>query len=112
MSRKRWVYTEGGQPLSEPLEVDMDWINTSGPCRISEEEVYGHAVATDGTDISTRKRHREYMRANGLAMSSDFTQYWEKAEQKRARMLTGDFDHAQRTQDLVHAFNQLRDRRR
>jgi hypothetical protein len=32
--------------------------------------------ATDGTDISSRAKHREYMRRNNLTTAGDFTDHW------------------------------------
>lgn len=89
MSRKRYVYTSGGQPLPEPIEVDLDWRDPGREAlHRSEEEVFGHVTATDGTDLSTRRRYNEYMKSRGLAHVDDYKETWEKAEQRRTRAFT------------------------
>lgn len=53
---------------------------------------YDGLKATDGTDISTRTKHREYMKANGLTMDSDFKETWAKAAKEREAMRNGTHD--------------------
>lgn len=103
MSRKRWLYTLNGQPLPEPIEVSEGYepeVRTGG--HKSEEEVYGKLVATDGTDISTRRRHREYMQRNGLTVSEDYKEAWQKARAERIQHLTPEagYDSAMRREQL------------
>ena len=89
--RGRFVYTSGGKPLEAPVRVDEDWRQPdSGPSHVSEEEVYGHAVATDGTPLDSRTKHREYMKANGLTMTSDFTNHWKQKAKEREALLKGE----------------------
>lgn len=45
----------------------------------------------DGVDISSRSKHREYMRRTGLTSSSDYTETWKKQADERARFQKGDF---------------------
>jgi hypothetical protein len=90
MSRRRWVYTDGGRPLPEPVEVTEDWHNPGNELgHKSEAEVYGNLQATDGTDLSSRRKHREYMKRNGLTISEDYRQTWAKAAQERADVFNG-----------------------
>lgn len=105
MSRRRWVYTQGGMPLPEPIEVTSDWKQPDvGPSLKSEEEVYGKlAPATDGTRLDSKRRHAEYMRANNLTIADDFKNTWAAAEVKRERMAQGDFDHARRRETIGRA---------
>lgn len=44
---------------------------------------YDGMRATDGTDISTRSKHREYMRANNLTTMDDYKETWSKAKAQR-----------------------------
>lgn len=44
---------------------------------------YDGLRATDGADISSRKRHREYMKRHGLTTADDFRQTWAEAKKKR-----------------------------
>lgn len=44
---------------------------------------YDGLRATDGTDISSRSKHREYMRRKGLTTIDDFSGQWARAEKQR-----------------------------
>jgi hypothetical protein len=83
----RIVYTRGGEPLPEPIAVGEEWDGGEGRALTTTEElVYGNAKATDGTPINTRKRHREYLKQNGLAMAADYSkEYQEKEAARRER---------------------------
>jgi hypothetical protein len=87
MTRRRYVYTDGGVPLPEPIEVSEDWTNAERRAPAATEElVYGGAQATDGTPINTRKRHREYLASKGLAMASDYSpEYLARAKAEKQR---------------------------
>lgn len=50
---------------------------------------YENTAATDGTDIGSRKKHREYMKANGVTVMTDFTETWKKAEKDRETLRDG-----------------------
>ena len=45
---------------------------------------YEGLKATDGTDISSRTKHREYMRRHGLTTADDYTETWKRAEKEHA----------------------------
>lgn len=66
---------------------------------------YDGLRATDGTDISSRSKHREYMRANNLTTADDYTQTWAKAEADRKQFFAG-HDNS-RTGDIVAAMDKL-----
>lgn len=63
---------------------------------------YDGLTATDGTDISTRAKHRAYMKAKGLTTADDFAQTWKKdAAERQARMAGHD---PSRVSDVAQAF--------
>lgn len=91
MSRRRWIYTEGGKPLPEPIEVDLTQPPTYQPrVELMTGSFYEGARATDGTPIDTRRRHRDYLKATGSAMASDYTKTFERARQEREAKLLGE----------------------
>jgi hypothetical protein len=47
---------------------------------------YENTKAPDGTDIGSRKRHRQYMKERGLTTADDFAQSWANAEKERLRV--------------------------
>lgn len=67
---------------------------------------YENTAATDGTDIGSRKKHREYMKRNGLAMESDFRGEWQKAEKERQAIRTGEIDRKARREAVERAIYQ------
>jgi putative FmdB family regulatory protein len=52
---------------------------------------YDGLRATDGTDISSRTKHREYMKSKGLAMTGDFKDTWASAQKERDALRAGTF---------------------
>lgn len=72
---------------------------------LASERHYDGLRATDGTDISTRAKHREYMRANNLTTADDFSQTWKRQAQERAAVMSG--QDATRHNDIAHAIEKL-----
>lgn len=70
---------------------------------------YDGMRATDGTDISTRSKQREYMKANNLTTADDFKETWAKAKESRERYYQrgGSFTKA----DIERAIYQTQNRR-
>ena len=56
-----------------------------------------------GDDISTRTKHRDYMRRNGLTTADDYTQQWAADRKARVDALTTGGDHAGRRADVIRA---------
>lgn len=84
MTRRRYIQD---RETGELIEVTQDY---QAPLRNDSGVLWGDrgydgARATDGTDISTRTKHREYMRANNLTTVDDFQDSWAKAQEQRQR---------------------------
>jgi hypothetical protein len=73
---------------------------------------YDGLRAPDGTDISTRTKHREYMRQHGLTTADDFAQHWGRKAQERADFYTTGGDHAARREAIARAVYELERRPR
>ena len=52
---------------------------------------YDGLRATDGSDISSRTKHREYMKSKGLTMADDFKGTWGAAAKEREALRSGTF---------------------
>jgi hypothetical protein len=52
---------------------------------------YDGMRAPDGSDISSRAKHREYMARTGLTVASDFTETWKTAAQEREAIKNATF---------------------
>lgn len=90
MTRRRYIQ----DPVTfELIEVTPDYV---APARESAKNVgalwndrhYDGVKATDGTDISTRAKHREYMKRNNLTTTDDFKQTWAQAQKARENYFT------------------------
>lgn len=66
---------------------------------------YDGLRATDGTDISSRAKHREYMKARNLTTVDDFKETWAKDAAARNARLAG--SDASRAQDVAAAVQKL-----
>jgi hypothetical protein len=51
---------------------------------------YDGLRAPDGTDISSRTKHREYMKANNLTLTSDFSETWRSKQKEREAFRKGE----------------------
>jgi hypothetical protein len=68
---------------------------------------YDGLQATDGTDISTRAKHREYMKKNNLATIDDFQGKFKAEAKKRAEYFQSGKGGATRREDVARAIAQL-----
>lgn len=111
MTRRRYIQ----DPTTlEMIEVTPDYV---APQRESarnrgalwNDRHYDGVKATDGTDISTRKKHREYMRTNNLTTVDDFKQTWAGAQKERERYYTQ--GGSIRRSDVERAMHQVINRR-
>lgn len=72
--RGKWVWDEAQQKLVSAEDYVPPEHATNAP--ILAGRFYENTAATDGTDIGSRTKHREYKRARGLADASDFSPGW------------------------------------
>lgn len=74
---------------------------------------YDGLQATDGVDISTRIKHREYMKQRGLTTVDDYSGEFTRQTEQRARYRQGQpGTGAVRKEDLARAIHQLESGRR
>lgn len=107
MSRKRYAYTMGGVPLPEPVEVSEDYHGgdgRSGALLMVDRHMEGER-APDGTDIGSRTKRRDYMRANGLADASDYTQQHQRDAQRRAEYFQGKHTNGKMEESIARALH-------
>jgi hypothetical protein len=68
---------------------------------------YDGLRATDGTDISTRAKHKAYMKANNVTTTDDFQGTWAKEAKRRAEYFKEGKHGATRAQDVARAIARL-----
>lgn len=96
------------------ISLDSDW----GTPRRAEFDMlvndrhYNDLKATDGTDISSRAKHREYMKRNNLATADDFKETWKRAEAQREAYYQGKGQYAVTGRDIAQAIEQLKSKGR
>ena len=107
MTRRRYIQMK--EPPYELVEVTDDYVSPSrADSALWGDRNYEGMVAPDGTDISSRTKHREYMKAKGLTTMDDFKDSWAKAKESRERYYQqgGSFKRA----DIERAIYQLQNR--
>jgi hypothetical protein len=111
MARRRFIQMR--EPPYEFIEVAEDFSpgpRTNTDAALWNDRGYDGLKATDGTDISSRTKHREYMRANGLTTVDDFKGTWKEAERKRDAYRTGKTGSVTK-QDIAEAIASLESRK-
>jgi hypothetical protein len=91
------VFEKGTQPEAERA------INNA----LAGDRHYDGLRASDGADISTRTKHREYMRANNLTTVDDFKGVWQKAQAERDAYRTTGKGGAVTREDIARAIHDL-----
>lgn len=83
--RRRFVQING--ELIEITNQDYTPDSRKGDSALWGDSSYDGLRATDGTDISSRSKHREYMRMHGLTTADDFQGSWAKAQAAREQYM-------------------------
>ena len=108
MTRRRFIQRR--EPPYDLIEITDDYLPEvrADSGALWGDRSYDGMRAPDGTDISTRTKHREYMKATGLTTMDDFKDSWAKAKAERERYYTegGSFKRA----DIERAIYQLQNR--
>lgn len=113
MSRTVFIYDEKTKKMVEIAKGDLTPRYGSWGKLTSEEEIYGGARTTEGIDISSRKKRREYMKLNGLTDPGDYNKgHWEKKAEERRKFYAGEVDVSggKRREDLARRLDQMRRR--
>jgi hypothetical protein len=92
VSRRRYVYREVAPGKVEAFEVGADHDDTPRSTGDLGKFAYDNLQATDGTDISSRTKRREYMKRHGITDYSDFAGAREQAAKEKENFLSGRAD--------------------
>jgi hypothetical protein len=111
VARRRFIQSREA-PYSF-IEVTADYIPEArnADATLWNDRSYDGLRATDGTDISSRTKHREYMKKHGLTTADDFKNTWDKAAEQRAAYYT-EGPRKEVRQDLLRTIEQLQNRRK
>lgn len=108
MSRRRYVYrrnSETGQVESH--EVGEEYAPTDVRQPVYTDRYMEGVQATDGTDISSRAKRKEWMKRNDFVDVSDCAGLWAKAAKEREALAQGKHDTAARREDIGRAIHRL-----
>lgn len=112
MTRRRYMYDEES---GEMIEITADHQRPAKKGALNHlgslwgDRHYDGMRATDGADISSRKKHRDYMRKMGLTTADDFKSDWAKAKREREHYMQ--HGGSVRRQDISSAIERLTNRR-
>jgi hypothetical protein len=94
VSRRRYVYRRDEAGELQCIEVTSDWSDAPrGGSHTSEGEIFDGLRTDDGVDISSRKKRREFMKANGLTDPADFNKpggHWDRADKRKLALQRGE----------------------
>lgn len=111
----RYVCRPGHPKASKWGFVDVNDIGpepelaTNAP--IMAGRFYENIAMTDGTDVGSRKKYREYLKRTGSTPASDFKDHWAKAEAQRNSYQTDGAEHRERRETIGRAWHETRQKR-
>lgn len=107
MTKRRWVQDS---QTGELIEVTADYLPKmqADAGALWGDRHYDGLQASDGTDISSRSKQRDYMRNNNLTTADDYKDSWVQSRKKRDRLFTEGGTFSKR--DIERAISQLQDR--
>lgn len=103
MARKTYHYDEKlGRMVEGPGRPRSEG---SGDAWRFSDRIYSDKPfkAPDGTVIDSRKKHRDYMRRNGVTTMDDFKGTWDAAAKRREAVFTGTHDREARREAVARA---------
>lgn len=108
--RTRWIQNKAGDLV--PADEYIPESELTPHYRVVGDLHYDGLRATDGTNISTRAKHREYMKRTGLTTADDFKGEWQKARERRERFYTdGHAGDRERREQVARALYETANRR-
>jgi putative FmdB family regulatory protein len=72
---------------------------------LASDRAYEGLRTLDGVDVSSRTKHRQYMKERGLTTADDYRDEWKRAGECRARALAG--EDPTRRDDLARSIAKL-----
>jgi len=104
MTRRRFIQDRNTLELVEVAEGYAQLVDARAcDSALWGDRSYDGLRATDGTDISSRSKHRAYMRENNYTTVDDFKDTWAEAEQKRNEYRTTGRGGAVTREDIARA---------
>jgi hypothetical protein len=112
VARRRWIYVNGVAYEEGVDVVPENPLETRPHNRVIGDLHYDGLRATDGTDISTRTKHREYMKRHNLTTMDDFNGSFNAALKRKAEYSQEGKHGAVKRADIERAIHTLQQQRR
>lgn len=109
--RRSWVYIDGVAYERGVDAIPENPLEMQPHNRVVGDSHYDGLRATDGTDISTRAKHRAYMKAHNLTTMDDFNDSFKASVERKAAYVTEGKGGATRKSDIERAIYELSKRR-
>lgn len=114
MARRRYIYDSARQEL---VEVTPEY---EAPARnahtadgvLWNDRHYTNTRGPNGEDLSSRTKHREFMKQTGLTTMDDFQSTWDKSAKQRAEYFTQGKGSAIKREHIERAIHELTTRKR
>jgi hypothetical protein len=114
MTRRRYRYDPESGEMVEVTNAAPQQLATKGALNhmggLWSDRHYHGMRASDGADISSRRKHREYMKQKGLTTADDFKDTWARAARERDHYMQ--HGGSVRKEDIRRAIDQVMQRRR
>ena len=101
-----WGFKLGTPEAEEAWVKKQEMTIRQSGLQIIGDQFYDGCQATDGTDISTRAKHREYMKRNGLVTFDDYKETFAKQQEARDAYHSGQRGTVSKA-DIHRAIEQL-----
>jgi predicted nucleic acid-binding Zn ribbon protein len=82
----------GNSNVDHDTTMERILTRSGGRDWLSGDDLYVNQQTMDGVDISTRTKHRQYMKERGVTTVDDFKDTWAKAAKEREALRTGTFN--------------------
>ena len=105
MARSKWIWDTRLHKLGPYDEYVPEEQAINAPIMV--DRFYEGARATDGTDIGSRRKHRDYMRAHNLTTADDFKGEWTKAQSAREDLKRGRLPDKGRREAIARALYRM-----
>lgn len=95
-------------PVAKCPECNKKATRIIEPPMIMRDASWGNLFTPDGVDISSRNKHRDYMKKHNLVPADDFKETWAKAREERDKHFTdGSDDKKARREAVAKATHQI-----
>lgn len=87
--------------------VEVARVAPEAKLHIQTDAGFDNLRASDGTDLTSRSRWKQYMHDNNLTIANDWKETWAKAAKRREAVVTGKYRDPKRTEAVRRIVNEM-----